>query len=853
MNHRLIIILLAAVITGGTCLAQTDQPTIKEDFKPSTLNQPGQEYPQVNSQGYARFRIVAPEAKSVRVSLGGRERGGFSLDKGEDGVWTGVTQKPLDEGFHYYHLTVDGGTFNDPGTLNFYGSTRWESGIEIPAHDQDFYALKNVPHGRVQQILFPSKSTNTSRRAFVYTPPDYDKDLTKRYPVLYLQHGWGEDETAWSNQGHANLIMDNLIAEGKTKPFLIVMTYGMTNEIRFGGLRNFDIGPFQTVFVDELIPYIDANFHTLSDQSNRAMAGLSMGGMETKSITLKNLDKFSHIGLFSGGTISMEDVNNTPGFREKVKLVFVSFGSRELSGGRGFFGGDPKANAEALKQTSINSVFYVSPDTAHEFLSWRRSLHEFAPLLFQDSDSSIASEVPSREEPSRGARREGGRGGFGGPIELGPDDKPAFADPPAGFNARRENVPHGELTMVEYDSKTVGTRRKMLVYTPPGHSTDRKYPVLYLLHGIGGDETEWKRLCQPENILDNLLAEGKIQPMIVVMPNGRAQKNDRAEGNVFASAPAFAAFEGDLLNDVIPAIEAKYSVYTNRENRALAGLSMGGGQSLNFGLAHLDVFAWIGGFSSAPNTKPPAELVPDPAAAKEKLKLLWLACGNKDGLIRISQGVHNYLKEKNVPHVWHVDSNAHDGTEWANNLYLFAQHIFKAAAPTLPAPPAVPAVAKLVIRVACGAYQPYTDKNGNLWLPDEVKAPGASLSPLDGMTIERMETFEVPNVAFPQIFQTERYSMSAYEFNLPNGKYTVRLHFAETFTGITGVGQRVYSFAVQGQKPENDFDIFKEAGGPYKAIQREYKGVMVTDGKLRITFTPNIENPAINGIEIFAE
>jgi len=853
MNHRLIIILLAAVITGGTCLAQTDQPTIKEDFKPSTLNQPGQEYPQVNSQGYARFRIVAPEAKSVRVSLGGRERGGFSLDKGEDGVWTGVTQKPLDEGFHYYHLTVDGGTFNDPGTLNFYGSTRWESGIEIPAHDQDFYALKNVPHGRVQQILFPSKSTNTSRRAFVYTPPDYDKDLTKRYPVLYLQHGWGEDETAWSNQGHANLIMDNLIAEGKTKPFLIVMTYGMTNEIRFGGLRNFDIGPFQTVFVDELIPYIDANFRTLSDQSNRAMAGLSMGGMETKSITLKNLDKFSHIGLFSGGTISMEDVNNTPGFREKVKLVFVSFGSRELSGGRGFFGGDPKANAEALKQTSINSVFYVSPDTAHEFLSWRRSLHEFAPLLFQDSDSSIASEVPSREEPSRGARREGGRGGFGGPIELGPDDKPAFADPPAGFNARRENVPHGELTMVEYDSKTVGTRRKMLVYTPPGHSTDRKYPVLYLLHGIGGDETEWKRLCQPENILDNLLAEGKIQPMIVVMPNGRAQKNDRAEGNVFASAPAFAAFDGDLLNDVIPAIEAKYSVYTNRENRALAGLSMGGGQSLNFGLAHLDVFAWIGGFSSAPNTKPPAELVPDPAAAKEKLKLLWLACGNKDGLIRISQGVHNYLKEKNVPHVWHVDSNAHDGTEWANNLYLFAQHIFKAAAPTLPAPPAVPAVAKLVIRVACGAYQPYTDKNGNLWLPDEVKAPGASLSPLDGMTIERMETFEVPNVAFPQIFQTERYSMSAYEFNLPNGKYTVRLHFAETFTGITGVGQRVYSFAVQGQKPENDFDIFKEAGGPYKAIHREYKGVMVTDGKLRITFTPNIENPAINGIEIFAE
>lgn len=854
MIHRLIIISLAAAITGGACLAQTDQPTIKEDFKPSTLNQPGQQYPQVNSQGYARFRIVAPQAQSVSVSLGGR--GGTILTKTEDGSWVGTTASPLDEGFHYYHLTIDGGTFNDPGTLNFYGSTRWESSIEIPAHDQDFYALKDVSHGRVEQILFPSKSTNTSRRAFVYTPPDYDKDLTKRYPVLYLQHGWGEDETAWSNQGHANLIMDNLIAEGKAKPFIIVMTYGMTNEIRFGGLRNFDIGPFQTVLVDELIPYIDANFRTLPDQPHRAMAGLSMGGMETKSITLKNLDKFSHIGLFSGGTISSDDVNNTPGFKEKVKLVFVSYGSRELGGGRGGrrgFGGDPKANADALKQAGINSVFYVSPDTAHEFLSWRRSLQEFAQLLFKDSDSPTASEATSRDAPSPDARRGGGRPGFGGQITLGPDDKPAFADPPPGFNARREDIPHGELTMVEYDSKTVGTRRKMLVYTPPSYSSDHKYPVLYLLHGIGGDETEWQRLCHPENIIDNLLADGKIRPMIVVMPNGRAQKNDRAEGNVFASAPAFAAFEGDLLNDVIPAIEARYSVYTDREHRALAGLSMGGGQSLNFGLGHLDVFAWIGGFSSAPNTKPPAELVPDPAAAKEKLKLLWLACGNKDGLIRISQGVHNYLKEKDVPHIWHVDSNAHDGTEWANNLYLFAQYIFKDAAPTLPTPPAVPAEQKLVIRVACGANQPYTDKNGNLWLPDEVNAFGASLSPLDGMTVERMETFEVPNVAFPQIFRTERYSMSAYEFNLPNGKYTVRLHFAETYTGIAGVGQRVYSFAVQGQKPEKDFDIFKEAGGPYKAIQREYKGVVVTDGKLRITFTPNVQNPAINGIEIFAE
>ncbi len=218
MKQYSIIIALLLFFSSSLCFAQTSQPTITDDFKPSTVNQPGKEYPQVNSQGYARFRIEAPQAQSVVVSLGlGGTKGGTPLTKAEDGSWNGTTAGPMEEGFHYYHLTIDGGVFNDSGALNFYGSTRWESGIEIPAHDQNFYALKDVPHGNVQQILFPSKSTNTSRRAFVYTPAGYEKNQSQRYPVLYLQHGWGEDETAWSNQGHANLIMDNLIAEGKTK------------------------------------------------------------------------------------------------------------------------------------------------------------------------------------------------------------------------------------------------------------------------------------------------------------------------------------------------------------------------------------------------------------------------------------------------------------------------------------------------------------------------------------------------------------------------------------------------------------------------------------------------------------
>lgn len=269
------------------------------------------------------------------------------------------------------------------------------------------------------------------------------------------------------------------------------------------------------------------------------------------------------------------------------------------------------------------------------------------------------------------------RRGFGGPIELGPDDKAAFPPVPEGYDKAREGIPHGKLEMVEYDSKSVGNKRKALVYTPPGYSADRKYPVLYLLHGIGGDEEEWRRGGQPNVILDNLIADKKAVAMIIVMPNGRAQPDDRPGPNAMATAPAFGVFDQDLLGSLIPFIEGKYSVVQDRESRALAGLSMGGGQSLNFGLGNLATFAWVGGFSSAPNTKPAAELAPDPTNAAKQLKLLYLSCGNKDGLIRISQNVHGYLKENNVPHIWHVDEHAHDFQHWKKALYQFSQLIFQ--------------------------------------------------------------------------------------------------------------------------------------------------------------------------------
>ena len=348
-------------------------PEIKEDFKPSTKNQPGQQYPMVNSQGYARFRINAPQAQAVSVSLGhGGTRGGTDLAKDENGVWTGTTSAPLDDGFHYYHLTIDGGTFNDPGTNNYYGSTRWESGIEIPAHDAAFYEERDVPHGFVQQILFWSESTNSLRRAFVYTPPTYHSDKAKvKYPVLYLQHGWGEDETAWMTQGHANLIMDNLIAEGKIQPFIIVCTYGMTNEgfrsgpqggNRFGGVE-----AFQKVLCDELVPYVDAHFRTLANKDNRAMAGLSMGGMETHSITLARPEMFGYYGLLSGGQYNPAEIKD----KNQVKKIFMSCGSKERPDGIN--------NAtQAMKEAGYDVMGYVSEGTAHEFLTWRRSLYQMA-------------------------------------------------------------------------------------------------------------------------------------------------------------------------------------------------------------------------------------------------------------------------------------------------------------------------------------------------------------------------------------------------------------------------------------------------------------------------------------------
>ena len=398
-------------VAAALCVSANAQ--VKEDFVPSPNNQPGKQYPMVNSERCVRVRVEAPDAQSVKLDIGGVK---YDLVKGEDGAWIGESA-PQDEGFHYYQLNIDGANVPDPSSLYYYGASRWGSGVDVPAPDQDFYALKNVPQGQVREIYYWSEVNKAMRHCFVYTPAEYDQNSDKRYPVLYLQHGGGENEYGWPQQGRTAQIMDNLIAEGKALPFIIVMDNGtwtmprpaMDQGPRPGmgqrppqgqrpqgapqgqrprggmGLPSGWADGFANTLIKDIIPMIDSRFRTIADKEHRAMAGLSMGGMQTKAITLAHPEVFSSLGIFSGGTITVDDVKNNPEFAKGIKLVFASFGSRELENRvQGFGDGtDPKSETEDLAKSGVNAHFYISPGTAHEWQSWRRSLYQFAQLLFK--------------------------------------------------------------------------------------------------------------------------------------------------------------------------------------------------------------------------------------------------------------------------------------------------------------------------------------------------------------------------------------------------------------------------------------------------------------------------------------
>ena len=398
MKKALLFFVLIAISVSEICLAQTGQVAVSSKLAgtahPSPYNMSGAQYPFIEADNRVTFQFNAPDAQKVQVSIANVA---YDMTKGDDGVWT-YTSEPQDYGYHNYWMIVDGAVVLDPATDGFIGYGHDCNGFEIPDPEGDFYDLKDVPHGNVLIKNYFSKVTEAWRMAFIYLPPGYDKNASTRYPVLYLQHGGGEDQRVWIEMGRTNLILDNLIAEGKSKPFIVVMETsaatkpgevppqprqaipagkGQAAQGKQPAARprfRFSFDTYAELMIHDLIPFIDGNFRTLANQGSRAMAGLSMGSMVTTSVTLPNLDKFSHIGLFSGGTLAPDQISD----KSKVKLVFMSYGSRE----RGSEG--VKAAADLLNQAGIKSVSYISPLTAHEWQSWRRSLREFAPLLFKN-------------------------------------------------------------------------------------------------------------------------------------------------------------------------------------------------------------------------------------------------------------------------------------------------------------------------------------------------------------------------------------------------------------------------------------------------------------------------------------
>lgn len=385
MKKYIISIALAALISHGISAQNT---LVKEDFKPSEVNQQGKLFPQVNSEGRVRAQISAPVANKVQLDIGGVK---YDLVKDDKGVWTGESG-PQDEGFHYYQLNIDGASVPDPGTRYFYGAGRWGSGIEIPAADQDFYAIKDVPHGLVSENIYFSKITNAFRRCFVYTPAEYAQNPQKRYPVLYLQHGSFEDETGWASQGKAGLILDNLISTGKAVPMIIVMDNGYAYKPQTRENPGRPASVFEEVMINEIIPMTDAKFRTIADREHRAIAGLSMGANQTMRIIMNNLDKFAFYGGFSGtsnypstaeidpATFLDGKFNDGAAINTQIKVFWLGLGTKEPNP----FPGSVGAFRKMMDKQGIKYVYYESPGTAHEWLTWRRSLHQYAQLLFKN-------------------------------------------------------------------------------------------------------------------------------------------------------------------------------------------------------------------------------------------------------------------------------------------------------------------------------------------------------------------------------------------------------------------------------------------------------------------------------------
>ena len=483
------------------------------------------------------------------------------------------------------------------------------------------------PPGKLEPKRFEKEvKVRVEMDYLLYLPKGYEQG-DKKWPLVLFLHGGGETGTDLEKvKIHGP---PKLVAAGKEFPFILVSPQTR----RFG---------WDPTTLHALLDDVTATYRVNKDQVY--VTGMSMGGMGTWALAASKPDRFAAIVPICGA--------GNPADAKKLKDLPI----RIFQGGKDTIVRPQTAEAmfKALKDADAKDVdLKVYPDAGHD--SWTETYDN--PKVF---------------EWMLAQKRVAGSG----EKELKPATEKAPA-PPTGFDNKRDGIDRGKAETVEYESKTVGVKRAAVVYTPPGYSKDTKYPVLYLLHGIGDDETGWTKKGAADVILDNLYADKAVAPMIVVMPNGRASKDVTVRTPWDKQFPAFEAFEGDLLSDLIPFIEKNYSVKPGRESRALAGLSMGGGQSLNFGLKNLDTFAWVGGFSSAPNTKAASDLIKDPAEAAKKLRLLWVSCGDRDGLMKVSRAFHDTLEEKKVPHVWQVDSGGHDWVVWKADLYQLAPRLFR--------------------------------------------------------------------------------------------------------------------------------------------------------------------------------
>ncbi len=697
------------------------------------------QYPRLLPDNRVIFQVTAPKAKTVQVDICGKK---YDMKKGKKGVWTCTTDPILVSGFQYYFLIIDGVSVADPASYSFYGCSTMASGIEIPyPQGFDHFYLADVPHGEIRINRYYSAISKRWKQVYVYTPAGYDQG-TELYPVLYLMHGGGEDETGWATQGRTNIIMDNLIAAGKAEKMIIVMPDGNTTD-------------FEGELLRECIPFIEGKYRVKTDKDSRALAGLSMGGIQTLNVGIMHPGMFSYLGVFSSGWWA----NRTPGRggdnTEKYYALLQADKDNYNKGFKEFFltmGGEEdiaynncRIMRERFDKIGINYTYYDTPG-GHTWPVWRMSLFEFAPKLFKkdaqaqpaparpafaqgypqisaDNRATFRLRAPEAQEVmlsiGKDYQMQKGENGMwsittdpllpgfhpyyftiGGVQVNDPRAETFFImnrwvsgleikEPGVDFYDLKD-VPHGDLRRVNYFSKEADAWRQLYIYTPAEYAANptKKYPVLYLQHGGGESEASWAMQGKTDIIMDNLIAEGKAEPMIIVISDDYLGENHGRGYNTPETNAFFDRFARDLFESILPFMEKNYRVSTDRHDRAIAGLSMGGGLSMRVGFHNLDKIANIGIFStSAFRGSKPGEiadveaqapgLLTDAKSYNDKLDVFFVSNGEQDGSYEYTiksvdlmrqHGVDVELRTYPGKHEWHV---------WRKALRDFTSLLFK--------------------------------------------------------------------------------------------------------------------------------------------------------------------------------